>query len=346
MDFGLKHVLELPIAEGKLKCFYIGYDLSEYRLDEFTEVLMDAVVDFAFGYHTGILKKYDRRKLKEAAKSIYGIKTFDEVKWTYVDQESEIDDSEDDTPDESPEEKKTKKRGEFGELILHTILRDYFHTVPMLSKIYFKDTDGTTVHGFDSVHIGSDLNDEAKCSLYFGESKIYNRKSGKAGENGIDDLIQDVKNHLKIDFLKRECAIISKKKDSFTDIDDYVDLNTKSEYESFINTKNEWYGFLANVTNGKNKLSDLLSSVTIPLICTYQSSVFLDNKTDSHDTFKVEYEAEVRALHGRFTAKLKPVLDEMKIPASLNVLLILLPIPSKKDLIKTLHQKLYNQQNA
>lgn len=346
MDFGLKNVLELPIAEGKLKCFYIGYDLGKCRLNDFTEVLMDAVVDFAFGYHSGILKNYDRRKLKEAAKSIYGIKTFEEVKWTYVDNESEIDDSESDSSEESSDEKKIKKRGEFGELILHTILRDYFHTIPMLSKIYFKDTDGVTVHGFDSVHIGPDLNDGAKCSLYFGESKIFNRKSGKAGENGVDDLIQDVKNHLKADFLKRECAIISKKKDSFVPIGEYEDLNTKEEYEAFLARKNEWYGFLSNVTNGKNKLSDLLSSVTIPLICTYQSSIFLDNKTDIHEDFKKEYEAEVRALHKRFSDKLTPAMEELKTPANLNILLILLPIPSKKDLIKNLHQKLYNQQNA
>jgi hypothetical protein len=30
-------------------------------------------------------------------------------------------------------------RGEFGELILHLLLRDFHDTVPLLSKIYFKD---------------------------------------------------------------------------------------------------------------------------------------------------------------------------------------------------------------
>ena len=34
------------------------------------------------------------------------------------------------------------------------------------------------------------------------------------------------------------------------------------------------------------------------------------------------------------------------IKTDLNIILILIPIPSKKDLIKMLHQKLYNQQNA
>lgn len=340
-DFGLKYVLEQPIVEDKLKCFYIGYDLGESRLNEFTDVLMDAIVDFAFGYHTGILKTYDRRKLKEAAKSIYGIKSYEDVRWTYLEEHSEIDDS-----DVEKSESKYMKRGEFGELILHTILRDYFNTFPMLSKIYFKDTDGVTVHGFDSIHIGQDLSDLSKYSLYFGESKVYNRKSGKAGEKGIEDLIEDVKQHLDKDFLKRECVIVSKKKDSFVPIDDYNDNNTKEEYETFLNQKNQWYNFLMDVANGKNKLSDLLSSVTMPLICTYQSSIFANNRTDTHADFITTYETEVRELHSKFIKQLAPALEKINGPLKLNVLLILLPIPSKKDLIRTLHQKLYNQQNA
>ena len=339
MEFGLSNILSFPINEDRLKCYYIGYDLGQCRLNDFTEVLMDAVVDFAFGYHTGILKQYDRRKLKEAAKSLYKIKSFQEVKWTYVDNDSELNE------DEGKAQNKFLNRGEFGELILHTVLRDYFNTVPMLSKIYFKDTDGVTVHGFDSVHIGQDIQDHNKCSLFFGESKIYHRKNGKAGEDGIDDLIEDIKNHLNVDFLNRECALISKKKYTFIPVEDYPDSNTKDEYEQFLTKKNEWYNFLINVTNGENNLSDLLNSVTIPLICTYQSSVLSEGMTDSHADFQAEYEVEVRALQSRFDSKLLKTLSDINAPNGLNVLLILLPIPSKKDLIKTLHQKLYNQQN-
>lgn len=45
------------------------------------------------------------------------------------------------------------RRGEFGELILHSVLKYYFETFPLIAKIYFKDSYGHAVHGFDSIHI-------------------------------------------------------------------------------------------------------------------------------------------------------------------------------------------------
>ena len=162
MAFKTSEVLEHNISEAQLKTFYIGFDLGVCRMEAFSDILMDAIVDFAFGYHTGILTTYDRRKLIEAARSIYKIDSFAQAKWTYVDEGSVIED------DDLKAEDVIKKRGEFGELILHVILRDYFNTTPLVSKIFFKDTDGFTVHGFDSVHIGPDLPDCKAPSLYLG----------------------------------------------------------------------------------------------------------------------------------------------------------------------------------
>ncbi|WP_330558188.1 Hachiman antiphage defense system protein HamA [Acutalibacter sp. 1XD8-33] len=34
------------------------------------------------------------------------------------------------------------RRGEFGELILHLLLRDFKNTIPLISKVYFKDSIG------------------------------------------------------------------------------------------------------------------------------------------------------------------------------------------------------------
>lgn len=105
MSFRSEEVLMNNISESQLKTFYIGFDLGVCRTTEFADILMDAVVDFAFGYHTGILKTYDRRKLIEAAKSIYKIDSFNDVKWTYLDKDSVIDDT-----DLKAEDKIKKKR--------------------------------------------------------------------------------------------------------------------------------------------------------------------------------------------------------------------------------------------
>lgn len=342
MAFGINEIIVKKIDNATFKAFYIGFDLGEWRLMPFCDILLDALVDFAYGYHNGILKTYDRRKLVEAAKSIYKIPTYKDAKWTYVDDDSVLDD------EKLKIEEKYKKRGEFGELILHVILRDCFSTTPLLSKIFFKDTDGVTVHGFDAVHIGPELPKMTSPSLYLGESKIYYRSKGNAGEFGIQDLITDIKCHFKCDFLKREFAIISKKRYTYPTIEEYVDNNTRHEFESYLKQKEHWHTTLQAISEGKARFDDILPSVTIPLICTYQSKVFAECPTDTHPNFAVEFENEANALKAKFDDLLQSIEIEKGEPikTDLNIILILIPIPSKKDLIKMLHQKLYNQQNA
>lgn len=40
------------------------------------------------------------------------------------------------------------QRGEFGELLLHLILRDFKGTIPLISKVYFKDSAGVPAPWF------------------------------------------------------------------------------------------------------------------------------------------------------------------------------------------------------
>jgi len=51
------------------------------------------------------------------------------------------------------ETNKYARRGEFGELFLHAIAKDFFGAQPAVSKIYYKDSRNDTVKGFDCVHI-------------------------------------------------------------------------------------------------------------------------------------------------------------------------------------------------
>lgn len=342
MAFESHRIITQHISEANLRTYYVGFDLELYRNEELAEKLMDTIVDFAFGYHTGILKNYDRRKLKEAAKSIYKIKSFSETKKIYIDDNSEIFDC------ELTPENKYLKRGEFGEMILHLILRDFFNTVPLLSKIHFKDTDSAVIHGFDIIHVGEDPNSESNSTLFLGESKIYSRKDGKAGENGIDDLINDIKEHFKKDFLKREIALIAKKKDSYESIENYEDENTKEEYSLFLEQKQHWFQVFEELEVGTKKLQDFFKSVTIPLICTYQSSAFDGIIDENSEAFTKAYDAEVASLKSRFDEKLEELKDERGEPkkTDLNIILILFPIPNKKQLITALHNKLTSQQNA
>jgi len=332
--FNSKNVITEHISEADLRAYFVGFDFGKYRLGELINILMRVLVEFAFGYHEGILKKYDIDILREAANSIYKIDVFKQAKETYLENDEEY---EDDISD------KYLKRGEFGELILHLILRDFVNTIPLISKIYFKDSDGVTVHGFDAVHIGPDLRKSNYNSIYFGESKLY-----KDGKKGIKDLLNDIEEHFTKDFLRREFALIGKKRNAFLKLEEYEDLNTIKDYENFLKQKEYWFNKLDKIANQNGKLQDLFSSVTIPLLCTYTSKVFL-NHTSENEEFINEYKGEVRDLKKLFDNKFEEMKKKYKdtgepIQSDLNIIVMLFPVPDKKELVKKLHEKLSNIQ--
>ena len=73
MEFGLRTILDERINESNLKAYCVRFDFGLCQIEAFAEILLDALVDYAYGFHTGILEQYDRRVLKEAAKSLYKI---------------------------------------------------------------------------------------------------------------------------------------------------------------------------------------------------------------------------------------------------------------------------------
>ena len=164
-----------------LKAYHIGFDQNKFRLSPLTDVLMQVIPEFVLGFHEGNSIPYTEMvsKLREAARIVY-------------------------------QTDKYQKRGEFGELILHFLLRDFHNTIPLVSKIYFKDSVSMTVHGFDSVQVS---NDRGIRKLWLGESKLYTD-----GKSGIKSLIEDLKYHLNTDYLKQEMTLLSTKLPNHTGV--------------------------------------------------------------------------------------------------------------------------------
>lgn len=320
--FDSEKILSFQQKSKDLNIYFAGFDLGNFRYKELIEQLQKAIVDFAYGFHEGILENsYNIDILRESAKSLYAIKEFEDVRKIYIDDNSSIDDSIDN---------KYLKRGEFGELILHLLLRDFHNAIPLLSKIFLKDSYGHAVHGFDSVHVAPDINTPSKFSLWFGESKLYH--SGKAG---VKALTKDIEEHFNADYLRSEFALISKKKESFVALDKFQDMNKQQEYEEFLKLKDEWYDKL----DSSNKLEDILSSVTIPMLCTYSSDTFNKFKDEQSQEFKDELSSEIATIKEYFDTNLT-----IPIPTSLNIILFLFPVPSKNELVKRLHTKLSHMQ--
>lgn len=117
-----------------------GHELGEWRAKQFADYLMKWMLEFCLSYSEleGLTPLNATELIKQAASRIYQTKKFE-------------------------------KRGEFGELLLHAILRQVYSTIPAVSKIYYKDSANDTVKGFDAVHV---VADEDSLELWLGEAKF------------------------------------------------------------------------------------------------------------------------------------------------------------------------------
>ena len=240
--FGSEKIINKKYFNDNLKTYFIGFDLNNnggkyYRLEKFVDVLTRTLPEFALGHHEGTDVNITNfvPKLSEAARSVYKIKDFEDVGNIYLKCDSVDDDS---------SSKEFLERGEFGELILHLILRDFHNTIPLISKIYFKDAYNSPAHGFDAVHIQPDTG-----TLWLGEAKMYTD-----GKKGVRALAKDVKEHFNRDYLNDEFAIVSKKIKPFDNIPQ----------------KSRWL----NLMDRETTLIKLFKNVNIPLLCTYTSNNF------------------------------------------------------------------------
>lgn len=270
--FRSEKVLEERISEANFRAYHVGFDLNQFRLKPLVEVICRVIPEFSFGYHEGDSIPHTEviEKIQEAAEIIYQTDKF-------------------------------QRRGEFGELILHLLLRDFHQTIPLISKIYFKDSHNVAVHGFDAVQV-TDNGSEKK--LWLGESKLY-----KCGKEGVADLIEDLKKHLNADFLRKEFQLLYKKLPGHVPNIEY------------------W----RNLLDKHTKLEDIFKSLVIPMVCTYSSELFKNHKDATEEFFK-DFITECSSLHATFTNKC--------IKTDVEILLLLLPVSDKDELNKSLHMKL------
>ena len=273
--FKSDQVLDERISAATLRGYNVGFDQNRFRLQPLVDVIVNVIPEFAGGYYEAAVPLPElRTRLKEAALSIY-------------------------TTD------KYRRRGEFGELILHLLLRDFCGTIPLISKIFFKDNDNMTLHGFDGVHV---TDNQAEKVLWLGESKIYT--DGKAGVVALAD---DLRKHLEHDYLRREFCLISKK---------LPELVPESEH---------WRELL----NVHQKLETILDSICIPMVCTYSSGLFSDHN-DNTEEYIEAFVKECKKLHELFKSK--------AVTGKITIILMLLPVPSKDDLVEELDTRLKHMQ--
>jgi hypothetical protein len=200
---------------------------------------------------------------------------------------------------------KYRKRGEFGELLLHAVLRHIFGTEPAVSKLYYKDAANDTVKGFDSVHV---LWVEDAFELWLGEVKFYTNIS-----SAIRAVIQELEKHTDPEYLRSEFLAITHK----------IDPAWPPGAE------------LKRLLDSNTSLDEVFPRVTVPVLLTYDSPVVRDHASHD-DPYTERFREEILAHYETFAAG--------ALPSEVTVHLILVPLNTKELLVEKLQDKLLSWQ--
>lgn len=197
---------------------------------------------------------------------------------------------------------KFRARGEFGELLLHAVVRQLFDSEPAISKLYYKDSANNTVKGFDGVHVV--VSDQEELELWLGEVKFY-----KDPKDAIRDVVKELRDHYSDEFLRAEFAVITRMLDPTWEHSEHL-LALLDEHTS---------------------LDQIIDRIRVPVLLTYDSAI-VNAHSDTGDPFPERFQAEIEELHA--------VFREKDLPASILVHLLLVPLASKQILVEALDAKL------
>ena len=266
-------------TEPKFSVFCVGYEQSRWRAKELVrDFFRRHLNSFALSYSEW--KKVDgdsaAAALARSAKMVYATDNY-------------------------------KRRGEFGELFLHGILRDFYGAEPAVSKIYFLDTPNDTAKGFDAGHVVVDDDDEL--DLWLGEAKLYESMAG-----AITAVVESLNEHIGNDFLRKEFLAASNK------FDDGWQHSEK----------------LKDLLDDNTSLDVIVDRLVMPVLLTYQSKT-----VKKHDKVCDEYVdeliAEARKAWDTFKGQL---------PAGFPVTIyfIVLPLEDTKTVRQLAHETLMTYQ--
>jgi hypothetical protein len=248
-----------------------GYEAKVFRSEELANYLFEWLPDFAMKYSE--LEEFNSgtamRLMRRAAKTVY-------------------------TTD------KYGRRGEFGELLLHALLREVFNSEPAISKIYYKSATNETVKGFDAVHI---VESDDGLELWLGEVKFY-----KNANQAVRDIGKEIIDHTGIDYLRNEFLLIDNKIDP------------------------QWQHAekIKKLISERTTLDTVFERACIPAMVTYESKCVAGHERVSEE-FKEALNKELGEIYDKFSATEFP---------DIRIHLFLVPLHQKKHLVDLLHRKL------
>lgn len=251
----------------------VGYECSQWRYETFSDYLFNWLIEFTTPFSG--LQKFNpanaMEMIRRAAEVVYSTDKY-------------------------------KSRGEFGELMLHAILRELFDTEPIANKLFFKSAVNDTVKGFDSVH--ARVNEAGLFELWLGEAKFYTDIT-----KAVKEVTVEISDHFQKDKLREEFFCVGK----------IVDQNWEHAEK------------VLRLFSPNTSLDDIFKIICVPVLLTYESRIVQSAKAIS-DQFLTSLREELVQKHDFFRGKIPSI--------NVKVNLVLLPLDSKDKLIQTLDKKL------
>lgn len=251
----------------------VGYEQEKWREEAFAQYIMEWLPEFSLNSkeRDGLKHANAVERLRKAARLVYKTEKF-------------------------------KNRGEFGEIFLHAAIRTVFDSVPAVSKIYYKDSHSETVKGFDCVHVVGPIDN---LELWIGEVKFY-----KSIDGAIGDVVKELEEHLKTDFLRDEFVLIGNK----------------------LEASDEHTGAVQTLISNKRSMDDIFKRICIPVLLTYESDAVKGYKKIC-DEYCAAFEKEIEKYYVKFCKKADGIVD-------VRFHLFLLPLKDKKRFVTILDKKL------
>ena len=305
--FDKAQLIEVTIDEEDLMSFLVKMDIGDdgkpkYPDDELARLVIRVLPEYVFAWHGDADLQSVMAKVSEAAQRLYNTDPYSIMYRYYINNDTSV--------EEEVRELEANNRGEFGELLLHLLLRDFKGTMPLMSKVFFSDTRGVPAHGFDAVHYIPESR-----QLWVGESKLY----GNA-KSGMKELVKDLHAHINKDYLHEQFVLIEK------------NLNAQNNPD-----KEYWIKQLQK----NERLTDLISNLNIAMLCLYPHDVYQKQLEETlNEVEGLEYhKAHIRDLKEYFDS-----INDCPLKDRVKIVLLLFPVKDKKEFVMKLHRKLWHAQ--
>lgn len=200
--------------------------------------------------------------------------------------------------------RKKSTKGDYGELLLFLILKVFFKSEKLVTKVKLK-TGNQEVYGYDCAHFTVE-NDEP--ILWLGESKFHSTFS-----NAIGKAFESLDEHCKEAFTIQE----------FSFLEPHIELNEDFPYREIIRDK------LKGITSFDS------IKIKVPVFITYNCNKIKNHKNSSSPEFLQEFKEEFQSRYELIEKR------ELKLNSNFELIFIILPLESVEEIkneIDTLEQ--------